>query len=124
VTRPKSALSVRIIGRLGWTHPDPARFFVGAGLDVADQPVGLARRGLRATRAGQAAGGSAPDAEVELGATAGGLLGLLKVHLAHSDDVDQSSVDELTRALLRLLGIPDEEVARIVAQDLPTTQPW
>ena len=46
------------------------------------------------------------------------------MHLAHSDDVDESSVDELARALLRLLGIPDEEVARIVAQDLPTTQTW
>ena len=54
------AVSVRITGRLGWTHPDPARFFVGAGLDVADQPVGLAPRGLRAVKAGQAAGGSAP----------------------------------------------------------------
>jgi AcrR family transcriptional regulator len=119
------ALSVRITGRLGWTHPDLARFLVGAGLDVLDQPVGLGPRALRDIKAGQAAGRfSALHAEVELGATAGGLLGLLKVHLAHPDDVDESSVDELARALLRLLGIPDEEAGRIVALDLPAAQPW
>jgi hypothetical protein len=46
------------------------------------------------------------------------------VHLAHSDDVDESSADELARVLLRLLGVPDQEAARIVVQDLPATQPW
>jgi hypothetical protein len=118
------AVSVRITGRLGWTHPDPARSVVGAGLDLADQPVDFAPTGYAPSKRQAAGRFSALHAEVELGATAGGLLGLLKVHLAHSDDVDESSVDELARALLRLLGIPDEEVARIVAQDLPATQPW
>jgi hypothetical protein len=46
------AVSVRIIGRLGWTHPDLARFFVGAGLDVADQPVGLAPAGYVLSKLG------------------------------------------------------------------------
>ena len=50
------AMSVRITGRLGWTHPDLARFLVGTGLDVLDQPVGLAPRALRDIKAGQAAG--------------------------------------------------------------------
>jgi AcrR family transcriptional regulator len=119
------AVSVRITGRLGWTHPDLARFLVGGGLDVLNQPVGLAPRALRDIKAGQAAGRfTVLHAEIELSAVAGGLLGLLKVHLDHPDDVDETSVDDLTRALLRLLGIPDEEAARIVALDLPATQPW
>jgi AcrR family transcriptional regulator len=119
------AVSVRITGRLGWTHPDLARFLVGAGLDVLDQPVGLAPRALRDVKAGQAAGRfTTLHAEIALSAVAGGLLGLLKVHLDHPDDVDATSVDDLARALLRLLGITDKEAARIVALELPATQPW
>jgi AcrR family transcriptional regulator len=119
------AVSVRITGRLGWTHPDLARFLVGAGLDVLDQPVGLAPRALRDLKAGQAAGRfTALHPEIALSAVAGGLLGLLKVHLDHPDDVDATSVDDLARALLRLLGIADKEAARIVALELPPTQSW
>ncbi|MGZ4626914.1 MAG: TetR/AcrR family transcriptional regulator [Kineosporiaceae bacterium] len=119
------AVSVRITGRLGWTHPDLARFLVGTGLDVLDQPVGLAPRALRDIKAGQAAGRfGVLHAEVELSAVAGGLLGLLKVHLADPDEVDMSSVDDLARALLRLLGVLDQEAARIIALDLPATRPW
>ena len=119
------AVSVRITGRLGWTHPDLARFLVGAGLDVLEQPAGLGPRALRDITAGQDAGRfSGPHAEVELSAVAGGLLGLLKLHLRRPAEVDETSVDELARALLRLLGIADDEAGRIVARDLPPTQPW
>ena len=34
--------SFRISGRLGWTHPDLARFITGAGLELLDRPRGLA----------------------------------------------------------------------------------
>ena len=46
------------------------------------------------------------------------------MHWPDPDEVDMSSVDDLARALLRLLGVPDEEAARIIALDLPPTQPW
>jgi AcrR family transcriptional regulator len=119
------AVSVRITGRLGWTHPDLARFLVGAGFDVLDQSVGLAPRALRDVKAGQAARRFTDlHPEIALGAVAGGVLGLLKVHLDHPDDVDGTAVDDLARALLRLLGIPEEEAARMVALELPPTQPW
>ncbi|HVN11841.1 MAG TPA: TetR/AcrR family transcriptional regulator [Kineosporiaceae bacterium] len=119
------AVSVRITGRLGWTHPDLSRFLVGAGLDVLDQPVGLTPRALRDIRAGQAAGRfTVFHAEVALSAVAGGLLGLLRLHLRHPDQVEQGAVDELARAVLRLLGISDDEAARLVALDLPATQAW
>src|SRR6185312_3890645 len=63
------AVSVRITGRLGWTHPELARFLVGAGLDVLNQPVGLAPRALRDIKAGQAAGRfTVLHAEIELSA--------------------------------------------------------
>jgi len=41
---------------LGWTHPDLARFLLGAGLDVLDTHRGLAPRALRDIKIGQAAG--------------------------------------------------------------------
>ena len=70
------AVSFRISGRLGWTHPAIARFLTGAGLDVLDSPTGLAPRALRDIRAGQQAGRfTALDADVALSAVAGGLLG-------------------------------------------------
>jgi hypothetical protein len=119
------AVSVRITGRLGWTHPDLARFLVGAGFDLLDQPAGLAPRALRDIKAGQAAGRfSIPHAEVALGAVAGGLLGLLRTHLLRPDEIGETAVDELARALLPLLGIADEEAARLVAPDLPPSQAW
>jgi AcrR family transcriptional regulator len=119
------AVSVRITGRLGWTHPDLARFLVGSGLDLLDQPAGLAPRALRDIKTGQAVGRfSVPHAEVALSAVAGGLLGLLRTHLRQPDEVDETAVDELARALLRLLGLPDDEAARLIALDLPSTQPW
>src|SRR5690349_11459273 len=93
------AVSVRITGRLGWTHPDLARFLVGAGLDAVDQPVGLAPRALRDVKAGQAAGRfTVLHPQIALGAVGGGVLGLLKVHLDHPDDVDETAVDELAHA--------------------------
>jgi hypothetical protein len=32
------AVSLRISGRLGWTHPDIARFLSGVGLESVDRP--------------------------------------------------------------------------------------
>ena len=75
------ATSLRISGRLAWTHPEIAAFITGAGLDLLDAPRGLAPRALRDIRAGQAAGRfSITDAEIALSAVAGGLLGLLRLH--------------------------------------------
>src|SRR5678815_5085428 len=44
--------SFRISGRLGWTHPDLARFITGAGLELLDRPRGLAPRALRDIKMG------------------------------------------------------------------------
>src|SRR5215470_18606205 len=75
------AVSFRISGRLGWTHPDVARFLTGSGLEVLDAAYGLAPRALRDIQAGQQAGCfTITDAEVALSAAAGALLGLLRQH--------------------------------------------
>ena len=114
------AVSLRISGRLSWTHPDIARFLAGAGLPTLDAPRGLAPRALRDIQTGQAAGRfTVANAEVALSAVAGGLFGLLRWRERHPERVDEASVDQLTEACLRLLGVPAAEAARLVASSLP-----
>jgi AcrR family transcriptional regulator len=119
------AVGTRITGRLGWTHPEIAGFLTGAGLDVVDSPHGLAPRALRDIRAGQAAGRfTVPDAEIALSAAAGGMLGLFKMRQRHPKRVTEASADQLAEAVLRLLGVPAPEAARLVALPLPDTGTW
>ena len=119
------ATSFRISGRLGWTHPDLARFITGAGLELLDRPRGLAPRALRDIKMGQAAGRfTLPNADIALSTVAGGLLGLLRVHQHHPEQVDETSVDQLAEALLRMLGIPAPEAKRIAGRALPDIGAW
>jgi hypothetical protein len=75
-------------------------------------PPGLAPRALRDIQAGQAAGRfTIPDAEIALSAVTGGLLGLLRMGQRHPERITEASVDQLTEALLRLLGVPADEAA-------------
>jgi AcrR family transcriptional regulator len=119
------ATSFRISGRLGWTHPDLALFITGAGLDHLDIPRGLAPRALRDIQKGQTAGRfTVTDADVALSTVAGGLLGLLRVHQQHPEQIDETAVDQLTEALLRMLGIPEQEAKRIAGRALPEIGAW
>ena len=119
------AVGLRITGRLGWTHPEIAAFLTGTGLDVLDSPHGLPPRALRDIQAGQAAGRfTVPDAEIALSAVTGGLLGLLRMGQRHPERITEASVDQLTDALLRLLGVPADEAARLAALPLPPTDSW
>ena len=114
------AVSLRISGRLGWTHPDTARFLTRAGLQALDASRGLAPRALRDIRAGQAAGRfTVTDAQIALSAVAGGLPGLLRSRERHPEQVDETTVDQLAEACLRLLGVPAPEAARLAASRLP-----
>jgi hypothetical protein len=114
------AVSLRISGRLGWTHPELATFLTAIGLDLLDSPVGLAPRALRDLQAGQNTGRFAPlDADITLSAVAGGLLGLLRLRQRRPGLVAESSADALTESLLRLLGVPADEAARLARTDLP-----
>jgi AcrR family transcriptional regulator len=119
------AVSLRISGRLAWTHPQIAGFITGTGLQLLDDARGLAPRALRDIRAGQAAGRfTVPNAEIALHAVAGGLLGLLRLHERQAGAIEESSVDELTEACLRLLGIRAAEARRLARLPLPATATW
>jgi AcrR family transcriptional regulator len=119
------AVGIRITGRLGWTHPDIAGFLTGAGLDVLDIPSGLVPRALRDIEAGQAAGRfTVPDAEIALSAAAGGMLGLLRMCQRRPERVGEATAGQLAEAVLRLLGVPADEAARLAALPLPPIQAW
>jgi len=119
------AVGMRITGRLGWTHPDIAGFLTGAGLDVLDMPSGLAPRALRDIEAGRDAGRfTVPDAQIALSAVAGGMLGLLRMCQRHPERVDETTVDQLAEAVLRMLGVPAPEAARLAALLPPPTGTW
>lgn len=119
------AVSLRISGRLGWSHPDLARFLTGLGLDALDTPRGLAPRALRDIRRGQAAGRfTMPNADIALSAVAGGLLGLLRARQQHPKRISEAAADHLAEAILRMLGVPPAEAGRIATSDLPTIEAW
>ena len=119
------AVSLRISGRLGWTHPDLARFVTGLGLDALDMPRGLAPRALRDIKKGQAAGRfTIPDADIALSAVAGGLLGLLRVRQQHPRRINETAADHLAEAILRMLGVPPAEAKKIATSELPAIQAW
>ncbi|MGD0986106.1 MAG: TetR/AcrR family transcriptional regulator [Acidimicrobiales bacterium] len=117
--------SLRISARLGCTHPDVGGFITGAGLDLLDAPGGLAPRALRDIQAGQVAGQfTVREAGVALGAVAGGLIGLLRMHQSDPARVDETAVNELAEACLRLLGLPAAKAKRLAGLPLPATEPW
>jgi AcrR family transcriptional regulator len=119
------AVSLRLSGRLASTHPEIAGFITGSGLALLDAPRGLAPRALRDIRAGQAVGRfTVADAEVALSAVLGGLLGLPRVRGREPRPVDESSVDELTEACLRLLGVGATEARRLARLPIPAAKTW
>jgi len=119
------AVSLRVSGRLAWTHPEIAGFITGVGLELLDAPRGLAPRALRDIRAGQAAGRfTVPHAEIALSAVAGGLLGLLRLHERHPERVDADVVDDLAEAILRMLGLRATDARRLARLPLPPVDSW
>jgi AcrR family transcriptional regulator len=114
------AVSLRISGRLAWTNPEIAAFITSAGFDLLDEPRGLGPRARRDIQAGQAAGRfTVADADIALAAVAGGLIGLLRLHARDPERVTEGSVDELTEACLRLLGVTAAQARRLARLRLP-----
>jgi AcrR family transcriptional regulator len=119
------AVGTRITGRLGWTHPDIAGFLTGTSMNVLDIPTGLVPRALRDIEAGRTEGRfTIPDPEIALSAAVGGMLGLLRMCQRHPERVTETTVDQLTEAELRLLGVPADEAARLAGLPLPPIEAW
>lgn len=119
------SVSLRMSARLGWTHPEVARFITGAGLDLLESAGGLAPRALRDIQAGQAAGQFVVgDPTVALSAVAGGLIGLLRLHERDPGGTAESAVEEFAEGCLRFLGVPPAKAKRIARSPLPSIDAW
>jgi AcrR family transcriptional regulator len=57
-------------------------------------------------------------------ASAGGMLGLLRMCQRHPERVTEATVDRLAEAELRLLGVPADEAARLAALPIPPAGAW
>jgi hypothetical protein len=115
------AVSLRISGRLGWTHPDIARFLTGVGLESVDASRGLAPRALRDIRAGQAAGCFHRHRRADR-AQRRGRRPARAAAVARADIRNEWMRHPWTssaEACLRLLGVPAPEAARLAAASLP-----
>jgi hypothetical protein len=107
------AMSFRISRRLGWTHPDIARFVVGSGLDLVDAPAALAPRALRDIKAERATGCfTVRAAEVALAAVAGSMPGLLRQTERRPTDINRTVGGQLTEGMLHMLGVAATEAVR------------
>jgi hypothetical protein len=52
------------------------------------------------------------------------MLGLFRMRQRHPERVDETTVDQLAEAELRLLGVPAGEAARLAALPLPPIETW
>ena len=52
------------------------------------------------------------------------MLALLQICQSHPDCVTETTIDELAGAVLRLLGVPAPEAARLATLPLPLTGTW
>ena len=115
--------SLRLSARLSWTHPEVARFITGAGLALLDRPGGLGPRAMRDIQAGQAAGQfsmAAPGRSSAVAAASSGCCACI----SGTERVEESSVDELAEACLRLLGFPATKARRLARLPLQDAEHW
>ena len=99
---------------LGRAHPEVARFITGAGLDSLRRYAAWRRGPLGTSRPVKHAGQfTVPGAVVALSAVAGGLIGSLRLHQSGPKRVDETAVDQLAEACLRLLGLPAAKAKRL-----------
>lgn len=114
------ATAYRTSARLAWTHPALADVLDRHGLDLLDVEDGLAPRALRdLTDAVDAGRFTVADLPVALSTVGGALLGFLRLRTSHPELVGEGAVEELTRQVLRMLGMDDDEARRLTALPLP-----
>jgi AcrR family transcriptional regulator len=114
------AARFRLSCRMAQSNPDLARFLTQVGLGALAHPDGLAPRARRDIRSGQEAGRfAAIDPEVALAAVAGGLLGFLARELETPAAARDHADGEITRGVLRLLGLSEADAADVADRPLP-----
>jgi AcrR family transcriptional regulator len=114
------ACSYRICGRLFRRQPQESQVMLSIGLTLLSSDRGLAPRSRRDIVAASEAGRfTVSDPDIALAMAGGALLGLGQLLLDQPDRDDAKAADEVTRNVLRLLGMTSREASRLTSRELP-----
>ena len=116
------AQSFRLTGRLFREEPELMQVAVSEGPRVMTSAHGLVPYARRDLQAGIRAGRFVvSDLDLALAAVVGAALCLGEVLRAHPERDAGSAADQMAEGLLRLLGVPGDEAARLCTTPLPTS---
>lgn len=114
------ACSFRLTGRLFRRRPQESQILLANGMALLSSERGVAPRALRDIRAAVQAGRfTVEDPELALAVAGGALLGLGNLLRNEPDRDDTAAVDAVTKDVLRLFGLSEEEAREICQRPLP-----
>ena len=115
------AQSFRLTGRLHRRRPDLSKVLLHNGLALISSDRGLAPRARRDIEAGMQSGRfTIRDPELALTIVAGAALCLGQLLHDHPERDDADAADQVTEALLCMLGVPADEARDICQRPLPS----
>ena len=115
------ARSFRLTGRLFRRRPQESRALLNSGLSAMLSDRGLAPRALRDIAAADRAGRfRIADAELSLALAAAALMALGQLLFDEPERDDAETTDRMTADLLRVYGVPADEVRDICSRPLPS----
>lgn len=117
------AAGIQMTGRLTSAQPEMARIFVRTGISSIARPSGMAARALRDIERGIAEGRFTVDnPHAALAMVSGALFGLLHMRAVLDDSVLGDDIcSSLAEQVLRGLGVPAADAARIARLPVPET---
>ena len=114
------AACFRLTGRLFRQRPVESQVLLVNGMSLLQSDRGLAPRALRDIRAAVAAGRfTLDDPELALAMAGGALLGLGNLLRAQPNREDAAATDSVTRDILRVFGLTDEDARAVCERPLP-----
>jgi AcrR family transcriptional regulator len=114
------ACRFRLCGRLFRRQPQEAQIMLSIGLSLLSSDRGLAPRARRDIAAASDAGRfKVRDPDIALAIAGGALLGLGQLLFDQPERDDTEATDEVTRDVLRLLGMTARQAENLTSRELP-----
>jgi len=114
------ATSFRLTGRLHRLVPQLSKVVLASGVKILNSPIGLIPRMRRDLDTARSAGRfTFTDVDIAVAIIAGAALMLGQYLQANAELNDAEATDVMTRDLLRMLGMSEDEATRICGLPLP-----
>lgn len=114
------ATSFRLTGRLHRIVPELSKVVLASGVKILDSPIGLIPRMRRDLDTARSAGRfTFTDVDIVVAIIAGAALMLGQYLHANTDRDDAEATDVMTRELLCMLGMSEDDATRISGLPLP-----